>query len=520
MVKWRKILQVALIFMLVLSLATEGRAACDKEQPSGSTVELAILSINDFHGALTEAGRNPGIAKLGTYIMEEKRRNPEGTLVLSAGDMFQGSPESNMLHGKTVVEAMNEIGFDAMVVGNHEFDWGVETLKRQIAQSGFPYLGANVLDKRTRKPVKFLKPYVILKKNGIRVAVIGIATPETAYKSAPKVVGDFIFADPAKTVRELVPALRKKAEVIVVLSHLGCEADEKTGEIRGEAADFARAVQGVDLIITGHSHQRIVGKVNEIPLVQAGEYGRTVGKANFTYSAAAKGITFSITSLTDLPTPGLLANPRLAELLEQAQGEIAPLKNTVLGRTPWELSHDRSRLSLLGQWSADVMRTAVKADIAFLNGGGLRTSIQAGEITVGKMYEVMPFDNTLYVIELNGKQVMDVLQHGIKNHKVGMLQFSGLRVHYDAAMPAGERITATMADGTPLVLDRLYKVVTNDFMAAGGDEYNTFKEGKNGFDTHIPLREELMKALKKQQLLRYEGDNRFTEAGAAYKKAA
>ncbi|MEM5767397.1 MAG: hypothetical protein AAGU23_04375, partial [Bacillota bacterium] len=97
MVKWRKILQVALIFMLVLSLATEGRAACDKEQPSGSTVELAILSINDFHGALTEAGRNPGIAKLGTYIMEEKRRNPEGTLVLSAGDMFQGSPESNML---------------------------------------------------------------------------------------------------------------------------------------------------------------------------------------------------------------------------------------------------------------------------------------------------------------------------------------------------------------------------------------------------------------------------------------
>ncbi|MEM5770907.1 MAG: 5'-nucleotidase C-terminal domain-containing protein, partial [Bacillota bacterium] len=253
---------------------------------------------------------------------------------------------------------------------------------------------------------------------------------------------------------------------------------------------------------------------------QAGEYGRTVGKANFTYSAAAKGITFSITSLTDLPTPGLLANPRLAELLEQAQGEIAPLKNTVLGRTPWELSHDRSRLSLLGQWSADVMRTAVKADIAFLNGGGLRTSIQAGEITVGKMYEVMPFDNTLYVVELDGKQVMDILQHGIKNQKVGMLQFSGLRVHYDAAMPAGERITATMADGTPLVLDRLYKVVTNDFMAAGGDEYNTFKEGENGFDTHIPLREELMKALKKQQLLRYEGDNRFTEAGAAYKKAA
>jgi 2',3'-cyclic-nucleotide 2'-phosphodiesterase/3'-nucleotidase len=519
--RWRKIAQAVLTIMLVLSLAIAGRAACAKDTEPGTAIELTVLMVNDFHGALVEAGKNPGIAKLGQYIMEGTNKNPQGTLILSAGDMFQGSPDSNMLYGKTVVEAMNKIGFDAMVVGNHEFDWGLETLKRQIRQAKFPYLGANVIDKRTGKTAEFLKPYVILKKNGVDIAVIGLATPETAFKSTPKVVGDFIFADPVQTVRDLLPTVRKKAKVVIILSHLGCTIDQNTGEIGGEAADLAQGVQGIDLIITGHTHQNIVGKVNGIPVIQAGQYGRCVGKVNLVYTPAAKMVVSSVTSLTALPTPGLKADPGLAELLEKSQAEIGPVKNTIVGKTLWEMSHERSKVSLLGQWSTDVMREATKADIAFLNGGGLRTAIPAGNITVGKLYEVMPFDNTLYVVELSGEQVLQVLRHGINNPQIGMVQFSGIQVKYDEAMPKDERIIAViMSDGTPLILNRFYKVVTNDFMAYGGDEYFTFKEGKNGFDTNISVRGIMTEAIKKQQILRFTGDNRFMDISKALEKAA
>lgn len=519
--RWRRIVQIALIIMLVMSLVTEGGAACANNTRPGNAVELTVLSVNDFHGALVETEKNPGIAKLGNYIMEEKRKNPAGTLVLSAGDMFQGSADSNILYGKTVIAAMNEIGVDAMVVGNHEFDWGMETLKRGIAQAKFPYLGANVLDKRTGKTVEFLRPYVIIKKNGIKIAIIGLATPETAYKSAPKVVGDFVFADPVQTVHNLLPIVRKQAQVIIVLSHLGCAIDQNTGEITGEAAEFAKTVQGVDLIVTGHTHQKIAGKINEIPVVQAGQYGRTVAKVKMIYAPAGGMIVSSVTSLTDLPTPGLTGDQRLAEILEQDQKEIAGLKNTIVGKTLGELPHERFELSLLGQWSTDVMREAVKADIAFQNGGGLRTSLPAGNITIGNLYETMPFDNTLYVVELSGRQVLQVLQHGIKNPQVGMIQFSGIQVKYDASMPENQRIIAVhMADGKALDLNRSYKVVTNDFMAGGGDAYTVFKEGKNGFDTNIAVRDALIEALKNQPNLRYTGDDRFMDISKAERKAA
>lgn len=518
---WRRILQAALLVMLVLSLAVAGKAACAKETGPAAVVELTVLSVNDFHGALVESGRNPGIAKLGSYMLQVKGENPHGTLIFSGGDMFQGSPDSNMLYGKTVVEAMNYIGFDAMAVGNHEFDWGLDKLQQQIDQSKFPYLGANVIDRETGKTAKFLKPYVVIKRKGLNIAVIGLDTPETAYKSTPKVVGDYKFADPAQTVRELLPKVRKEADIVIVVSHLGCAVDRNTGEITGEAAEFAKAVQGVDLLITGHSHQTIAGKVNGVPVIQAGQYGRAVGKVSLLYDIKKKHILSSIASIYELPASGLQADRKLAELLEQSQVEIAPVKNTVVGKTLWTLSHERSQLSVLGQWCTDVMRENAQAEIAFQNGGGLRTSIPAGNITIGKLYEVMPFDNTLYVVELTGNQVMQVLRHGINNQQIGMIQFSGLQVIYDPNLPEEQRIAVVLtADGTPLDANRYYKVVTNDFMAAGGDEYRMFMEGRKGFDTNISVRNALMEALRKQPVLRFNGDNRFTEKNSHLGEAA
>ena len=177
---------LALILVLVLTLVAAPALAADSDQ-----ITLQILSVNDFHGALVGAGKNPGAAKLAQYIKEAKAKNPDGTLILSAGDLFQGSADSNLMYGKPVVDSMNEIGFDAMAIGNHEFDWGIDVLKARQAQSRFPYLAANIVDRATGQLVGFAKPYVIIERAGLKVGIIGIATPETAYTASPKVVSAF-----------------------------------------------------------------------------------------------------------------------------------------------------------------------------------------------------------------------------------------------------------------------------------------------------------------------------------------
>lgn len=475
-------------------------------------ISLDIYSVNDFHGTLLAAGKNPGMAKLGKYLKDQKAKNQKGTLILSAGDMFQGSMDSNLLYGKPVVDAMNEIGFDAMTIGNHEFDWGFEKVNDWMKAAKFDFIATNIIDNNTGKPVDYLKPYVIYERNGVKVGVIGLATPETAYKTSPKLVANYTFEDPVKIVNEMVPLLKKEgAEVIVVLSHLGADMNKETGEVTGEAVELAKGLEGVDAIISGHTHRTVAGIVNDIPIVQAYYNGREAGHVNLLYSKDEKKVVEkTVESVSIMAIEGLIDDEEVKAIVDKYQVEIAPVKNLVLGKTVNELNHDRYKNSILGQWSTDVMREATGVDIAFQNGGGLRTSIAAGDITMGNLYEVMPFDNTLFTVELTGKQVIDVLNHGIGNEEFGDVQFSGIKVKYDKAKPEGERVVeVTMLDGSKLEEDKIYKVVTNDFMGAGGDKYTMFLEGKNAVDTFSPVRDAFVDAIKKVQTIDFKGDDRL-----------
>ncbi len=505
------ILTILLTLFFSLMVATNTVVASES---TTDLVTLQILTMNDFHGALIENGKNPGAAKIAQYLKDRKAQNPKGTLILSAGDMFQGSPDSNLLYGKTVVEVMNAIGFDAMTLGNHEFDWGVPILKERIAQSNFSYISANIFDKKTGKLVDFLKPYIIFERDGIKIAVIGLTTPETAYKSSPKVMSDYAFEDPIKSINSLLPELKKQgADVIVVLSHMSSFVDRETGQITGEVVDLAKNTQGIDGIISGHSHQMVHNTVNGVPIVQASYFGRAIGQLNFTVEKSTKQIIMSRADTTLLPFEGLAADAEVKAIIDKAETEIAPIKNVILGKTVGELSHDRDAqaVSILGQWTADTMREVAKADIAFQNAGGIRTSIPAGDITMGKLYEVFPFDNTLVTVEMTGAQVMQVLQYGIMNPKVSMVQFSGIKVIYDGGQAEGQRILATLPDGKPLELTKTYKVVTNDFMAAGGDNFAMFKDGKKQTDIYIPLRDIFVMAIQKLKIIDFKGDDRFIE---------
>ncbi len=500
-----------LIVMLAVFLAA--LPAAGAAGPASPIVRLDILTVNDFHGALAESGQQPGAAKLAQYLKDEIAKNPAGTLVLSAGDMFQGSADSNLLYGKPVVAMMNEVGFTAMAVGNHEFDWGSKILRDRIQQSRFPYLAANIMDKTTGRPADFVQPYVMLEKMGVTIAIIGLATPETAYKANPRFVAAYDFTDPVKAVNSLVPELRKKgAAIIIVLSHLGCEQDPATREITGEAADLAKAAKGIDVLVTGHSHQVIAGKINGVSVVQAGHNGKAVAKVSLAYTKAEREILAVTEKVASLNAAELSPDPAVGKLLAQARDEAAPVKNRIVGSAAGALPHDKNKLSVLGQWASDAMRQTAGADIAFQNGGGLRTGISAGPVTMGVLYEVLPFDNTLVTTELTGQQVLEVLEHGIKNPKLGMLQYSGIKVKYDAGMPAGKRIVeVTLADGRPLDLKGKYRVATNDFMAAGGDGYTVFKDSALT-DTFVFVRDILANAVKKAGSIEFQGDDRFMEA--------
>lgn len=477
-------------------------------------VEISILSINDFHGALSENGKNPGMAKLAAFLREEMSKNPAGTILVSAGDMFQGTPESNMLYGQPVVEAMNELGFSAMAIGNHEFDWGIGVLQERIAQSKFPYLAANIIDKTTGNTVKFVKPYTIIEKNGVKIAVIGLATPETAFKTNPKYIKNYRFADPAETVTKLIPEVKQqRADIIVILSHLGSEVEPLTQEVKGEAADLAHSATNMDAIISGHTHLKVDGLVNSVPIVQAAYNGRAVAEVTFTYSKNAKKIIAAKTRVTELAPAKLSADEEVAAIIDKAKEEVAPLKNKVLGQTTYDLQHEKFSLSVLGQWVTDSMLYKAHADIAFENGGGLRSGIPSGKITLGSLYQVIPFDNTLVTMELTGRQVMEVLEHGIDNKQIGMLQFSGLIVEVDRSLPAGMKITRVrLSDGSRLRLTKTYKVVINDFMAQGGDGFTVFAQGKHKVDTQIPLRDYLIEAVEKAKTLNVVDDHRLLEA--------
>jgi len=489
----KRILIFSLTFLLVLSSISFVLAA---------EKEIVILSINDFHGALAPAGKNVGAVKLVDAIKTEEAKNPEGTIIVSAGDNYQGSAMSNLMYGEPVSTVFEEMGIELSAVGNHEFDWGINRINKWAEDGGFTFVCTNIYDKRTDQPVDWAEPFAIIEREGIKVGFIGLATPETAYKTLKANVENYEFRDPAEVITEWIPKVKDAgADIVIALTHLGSFQD-KEGNITGEASDLC-AVDGVDAVISAHTHQRVCGLVNGKPLVQAYKYGRSFGKLTFIFDENNKLVS---------------AEPFLDNLYERAdtlkddanmsaaygkyEEELNPVLGKILGKTTVDLNHDRwAGPSLLGEWVCELMKDKVGVQIAMTNGGGLREPtvpvIPAGEITAGKLYEVMPFDNYLYTMKLLGADVKANIEHGIMNEDIGWVQIAGVRATYNPGAEAGNRITSmVLEDGTPIEMDKYYTVVTNDFMFTGGDKYN-FENAIDGLNTFIPIRDAMMETVEK-----------------------
>ena len=463
-----------------------------KEEVGAKEVEIPIVTFNDFHGSLAESKSDVGAAKLVGEIKRVKEENPN-TVVVTGGDIYQGSAMSNLLKGEPVTAMLKEMGLEFSAVGNHEFDWGYEYIPDWAKAGEFDFLASNIYEKETGEPVEWAKPYGVVEREGKKVGFIGLATPETAYKTKPDNVAHLEFKDPVEATKIWVDYLENEENVdaVVVLSHLGSEQNRETGEITGEIVEVAE-VPGVDAIISAHSHQRVEGKVNGVPVIQAYKNGRNLGYVNLKFDD--KNELVVTTKLDDISKrkDTLPVDKNMEDILAKFEADLAPIMNEKVTDLSVNLPHNRDTgVSPMGATVAETMRRIVNADIAITNGGGVRAPLMAGTITVGDMYTILPFDNTLVTMEMKGSDIIKVLEHGIEPDNFGWGQHAGVKLWYTPGAERGEKITSVrLADGTKLENDKYYTMVTNDFMAVGGDSYD-FSAAKNVVDTNLVIRDEM-----------------------------
>lgn len=458
--------------------------------------QLTILYINDLHGHLEEFKEHQkdkatvgGIARIATLVNQvrtEVESAGGNVMLLCAGDILQGTPMSLVFKGEPDIRAMNHMRFDAMVIGNHEFDYGQENLRRLMGLASFPIISANILAASTEKLAAV--DYVVNSYGDLDVAVFGLTTDETPISTHPKNVRDLEFLPPIEIARELVPVLRGKADVVIALTHLGFEEDMR----------LAEEVPGIDVIVGGHSHTRLDSALvlGQTLICQAYEYGMYVGRADIKIS---KGHLTEMRSALIPVDNSVEIDPEIAELVtgyaRRLGEELEKTVGVAVVHLEGERNSVRNRETNLGDLITDAMRTATGADVAITNGGSIRSSIDRGEITTKEILTALPFGGQLVTMNLTGRQIAGVLDRAanLSPGSGAFLQVSGVSYRMAAGKAKNVRIA-----GQPLDEKRSYRVATNDFLAAGGDGYTAFKQGTEYYNTGLKISDVVIDYIKRR----------------------
>ncbi len=467
---------------------------------------LTLVHTNDTHAhlepmELTLSGQKVPVGGVAQRVafLDRLRARERNLLLLDAGDVFQGTLYFNQYRGLADRYFMHRALYRVMALGNHEFDLGPGPLAEFLRGARFKAVSANLDLSREPRLKGLVAPYAVVTVGGERIGVIGLTTPDTREIANPGPTVEFL--DPYESAQKAVyELLAKGVNKIIVLSHLGYGEDQK----------LARRLVGVQVIVGGHSHT-LLGQFphkelsplgpyptvvrnpegKEVLVVQAWEWGKVVGVLRLTFDAKGELLAYQGEAL--LMTPGVAPEDPLAKeaLLAYAQ-PVRALMGQVIAQARVDLIGERNivrrRESNLGNLIADGMLWKTRgagAQIALQNGGGIRTSIPKGSITVGKVYEVLPFGNTLVVMDLKGSEIKAALENGVsqwENAAGRFLQVSGLRYTFDLARPAGDRVVKvevrTKEGFLPLDPGATYRVVVNNFIANGGDGFTVLKEAQ------------------------------------------
>ena len=440
-------------------------------------VNLRIYHVNDVHSRVEEddyAG-SMGYAKMATMI-KESRRKMGNVMFLDAGDSFHGQTIANINQGEAISNILDLMNLDALTLGNHDFNYGQDRLKELADMSNFPFLAAN-LSRKDGEEIPYTKDYVIKEYDGLKVGILGLATPETAYKTHPKNVEGLVFENPITTANAVVNKLKSKVDVVVALTHLGVsEGSKYTSKM------IAEEVPGIDLIVDGHSHSVIEEgmMVNETMIVQAGEYSKYLGYVDLTVeNGEVSNINANLIPRED--TADVKKDFIISTVVDRINRANAKITSQVVGTAAVELNGARGNVRTgetnLGNLITDAMRAKLDTDAAITNGGGIRASIDQGKITQGEVITVLPFGNTAMAIKISGADLKAALEHGVSKYPAteGLFpQVSGIKFTFNGNAKPGNRVQKVWVGGKELDPNKMYTVATNDFMKAGGDGYSMF----------------------------------------------
>lgn len=547
-----KVVVFLLTFFILLSqVFTSSFALADNKVP------FTIFHTNDMHGRLgyEEYKGTPtsfGSAREKALIDKEKQENPDRTVVtLDAGDAFQGLPVSNQSKGEDMAKAMNEIGYKAMTAGNHEFDFGLDTVEKykNNPQNGgwlnFPMVSTNVYKDGKR----LFEPSTILNENGVKIGIVGVTTPETATKTNPTGIQGVTFTKPIPEVTKEISRIKDQVDFIAVLAHLGDDTttiEDEKGSALAAALRANPLFSGISiLVIDGHSHQLIQDeKSSPVHHVQAKSYLEYIGKMTFDYNKDTKKIENfkSIMLSAKDNAKDLTPDAKVEKIVKAAQNEFAAKGSVVvIDKSPYTLEgtseNVRTKETNLGNLIADALYNSTKfdheSDFAVTNGGGIRTTLSKDlPVTVGDIIKVMPFGNQLTQIQVKGSDVKKMYEHSLRaliNEKDGKEELdaqgkpqlgsnggflqssSSIKVVFDPHRKAGDRVLSIhvlnkkTGEFEPLDPNRTYYVATNDFLAVGGDGYTMLGGARNeGGATMDDVVVNYIKQLSPEQFLAYQ----------------
>ena len=441
---------------------------------------LRVLTITDLHGQLEprvwdwSQGRPVGgVAAMKPWLDSLARACGCTSVRLDAGDEMQGTALSNVTFGRTTVAALNALGFDAAAIGNHEFDWSIDTLRQRMREAKYAFLSANITTSGGTARPDWVTPWTLISKYGTRIAVIGLTTTETPTATAPRNVQGLAFGNGAEAIKRYLPEARAQADFVIVVAHAGATCDSGMGSAcHGEILDVARQLDSgsVDLIVAGHSHQRVNTVVNGIPIVEAQSSGRSIGVVDFVRTGGRRQVRIElVTPYADQVRPDVA----LTEALGRQQQAVRNITERTVARLKLPLKREGEEYAL-GRLIADAQRSAGRADAAIMNNGGIRADLPAGPITWGMVYQVQPFQNRLQRLTVKGSALQEALEQCVSGNpdRVPDCHIAGVEVWYDARKPAGKRIERVRFDNRQnLEKDRTYTLVVSDFMATGGSGF-------------------------------------------------
>lgn len=485
--------------------------------------ELKILHWNDFHARNLPYKANKkqdgetisymvgGSSSMLGYL---KKYRDEKSLVVNAGDDYQGTPISSLTKGFSQIKLLNKFNLDAFTLGNHEFDYGLNILDSALKHAEYKYLGGNLFYIPENR--NFADLYITKEINGIKIGVIGITTDELKSLTVPKNVEDIYILNIDSTIERGIKILKEdNCDLILLLSHCGAEYDSV----------YASKFYGdIDIIIGGHSHTvlRKPKVVNNVIIAQAGSYGKFLGKIDLGVDTEKDTILWYKGELIETVFDSTVYDKDMQLFVEQMEEEVSPQLNRVIG----ELKNDwlaKGVNSNLGQWEADVFREKTNSDIAFINAGGIRKNLFKGDITVRDIWEINPFGNTINLIKVKGSLLKEMLYNHFlaaqeELEKTGFADFllvSGLKIVYDGTKLKNKEkdfFVEIKVNGENIEDGKIYQIATNNYVAAQSNKFfGILTENITSEETNIIDRDIFIEAVESQKTIEGISEERIID---------